>query len=130
MGRHSPNVSTILLRLFLLQFFPKPIRAHQILPNEETLWKNCRKILRTLDRQRSREELWKNRPGAKSFYNSATILPQFFPAALPVEGPQNHSTILPSWLFTLVRKQRFYCDFVEELGACQIRGRIFLAAAD
>jgi hypothetical protein len=36
-GRHSPNVSTILLRLFLLQFFPKPIRMHQILPNKEKL---------------------------------------------------------------------------------------------
>jgi hypothetical protein len=36
-GRNSPNVSTILLQLFLLQFFPKPIRMHQILPNEEEL---------------------------------------------------------------------------------------------
>jgi hypothetical protein len=36
-GRHSPNVSTILLRFFLLQFFSKPIRMHQILPNEEEL---------------------------------------------------------------------------------------------
>jgi hypothetical protein len=26
LGQHSPNVSTILLRLFLLRFFPKPIR--------------------------------------------------------------------------------------------------------
>jgi hypothetical protein len=59
LGRHSPNVSTILLRLFLLQFFSKPIRMHQILPHKEELWKNCRKIvencrkiLRTLDRQR------------------------------------------------------------------------------
>jgi hypothetical protein len=78
------------------------------------LWKNCRNILRALDRQRSREELWKNCPGAKSYYN--------------------FSTILPRWLFTLVRKQRFYGNFVEKLveefGACQIRGRIFLAAAD
>jgi hypothetical protein len=35
--RHSPNVSTIILRLFLLQFFPKPIWMHQILPNVEKL---------------------------------------------------------------------------------------------
>jgi hypothetical protein len=63
----------------------------------EELWKNCRKIVRALDRQRSREELWKNRPGAKYFYNSSTILLQFFPAALPDEGPQNISTIFPQF---------------------------------
>jgi hypothetical protein len=38
-GRHLPNVSTILLRLFLLQFFPKPIRMHQIHRNEKELLK-------------------------------------------------------------------------------------------
>jgi hypothetical protein len=45
LGRHSPNVSTSILRLFLLQFFSKPIRMHQILPHKEELWKNCRKIV-------------------------------------------------------------------------------------
>jgi hypothetical protein len=30
-----------------------------------------------------------------------TILPQFFPAALPVEGPQNHSTIFPQFFLGL-----------------------------
>jgi hypothetical protein len=40
----------------------------------EELWKNCRKILRALVRQRHGEELWKNRPVAKSFYNVSTIL--------------------------------------------------------
>jgi hypothetical protein len=44
-GRHSPNVSTIFLRLFLLQFFSKPIRMHQILPHKEELRKNCRIFL-------------------------------------------------------------------------------------
>jgi hypothetical protein len=110
LGQDSPNISTILLRFFLLQFFPKPIRMHQTRKNYgrivetfcrrarrgkivEELWKNCRKILWALERQRRGEIFWKNRPGAKSFYNSSTILPQFFPAALPDEGPQNLSTI-------------------------------------
>jgi hypothetical protein len=44
-GRNSPNVSTIFLRLFLLQFFSKPIRMHQILPHEEELQKKCRTIV-------------------------------------------------------------------------------------
>jgi hypothetical protein len=47
-GRHSPNVSTIFLRLFLLQLFSKPIRMHQILPHKEEWWKNCRKIVEKL----------------------------------------------------------------------------------
>jgi hypothetical protein len=44
-----------------------------------------------LERQRSGEELWKNRPGAKS-----TILPQLFlNSSSPSERPQNLSTIFP-----------------------------------
>jgi hypothetical protein len=101
------------------------------------LWKNCRKILRALNRQRSGLELWKNCPGAKSFYNSSTILQQFFPAALPEERPQNLSTIFhnSSLLAVYPGKEtkiiRQFCGkIVEEFGACQIRGRIFLAATD
>jgi hypothetical protein len=83
----------------------------------------------------------KNCPGAKSFYNSSTILPQFFPAALPDEGPQNLSTIFPQFfhnsdpLAVYPSKEtkfprRFCGKIVEEFGACQILGRIFLSAAD
>jgi hypothetical protein len=63
----------------------------------EELWKNCRKILWSLTGSAAGKNWWKNRPGAKSFYNSSTILPQFFPAALPGEGPQNLSTIFPQF---------------------------------
>jgi hypothetical protein len=82
---------------------------------EEELWKNCRKILRVLDRQRSGEELWKNRPGAKSFYNYSTILPRRAAGRGSAKSFYNFSTIIPRWQFTLVRKQRFYGDFVEKL---------------
>jgi hypothetical protein len=113
------NSSTIFPSTILLQANPDAPNSSKRGKIVEELWKNCRKILGALDRQRSREELWKNRPGAKSFYNFSAILPQFFPAALPDEGPANFfynfSTILPCWLFTLVRKQRFYGNFVEKL---------------
>jgi hypothetical protein len=44
-GAAFTKCSTIFLRLFLLQFFSKPIQMHQILPHKEELWKNCRKIV-------------------------------------------------------------------------------------
>jgi hypothetical protein len=93
--------------------------------------------LRDLDGQRSREELWKNCPGAKSICNSSTIIPQFFSAALPDKGPQNLSKKFPQFfpLAVYISKetkipQQFCGKIVEEFGACQIRGRIFLATAD
>jgi hypothetical protein len=58
---------------------------------------NFKKDFAALDRQRSREQLWKNHPEAKYFYNSSTILPQFFPAALLDEGTKNLSTICPQF---------------------------------
>jgi hypothetical protein len=69
-------------------------------------------------------------------YNS-TILPR----RLPDEGPQNLSTILPQFFhnYSLLAvypsketkiPQRFCGKIVEEFGACQIWGRIFLTAAD
>jgi hypothetical protein len=81
----------------------------------EELWKNCRKILWALKRQRSGEELWKNHPSAKSFYNSSTILPRHAAGRGPAKSFYNFSTIFPRWLFILVRKQSFHCDFVEKL---------------
>jgi hypothetical protein len=88
LGRHSPNVSTILLRLFLLQFFPKPIRIHQILPTEDELWTNCGRTVEKLwawtdGRRRGRnvEELWKNCRKICARVRErklSTILPQFF----------------------------------------------------
>jgi hypothetical protein len=44
-GAEFTKCSTILLRLFLLQFFPTPIRMHQIFSNKEELYKNCGKIV-------------------------------------------------------------------------------------
>jgi hypothetical protein len=87
---------------------------HQILPHEEELKKNCGRIV----------EIFSEGTRAKSFYNNSTILPQFFPATPAGRGSaksfHNFSTILPCRQFTLVRKQRFYGNFVE-IGACQIR---------
>jgi hypothetical protein len=81
----------------------------------EKWWKNCGKILWALERQRSKEELWKNRPGAKSFYKSSTILPRCAAERGPAKSFYNFSTIPPRWLFTLVRKQSFHGYFVEKL---------------
>jgi hypothetical protein len=81
----------------------------------EKLWKNCRKILWALERQRSGVELWENRPGAKSFFNYSTIIPRRAAGRGPAKSFYNFSTILPCWLFTLVRKQSFHGDFVEKL---------------
>jgi hypothetical protein len=74
---------------------------------------------------------------AKSFYNYSTI----FPRRLPDEGPQNLSTIFLQFFhnFSLLavypseetKILRQFCGrIVGEFGACQIRGRIFLSAAD
>jgi hypothetical protein len=109
-GQDSPNISTILLRFFLRQFFPKPIRMHQTRKNcgrivetfcrsarrgriVEELWKNCKKILWALERQRKGKFFGR----LLRAQNLSTILPQFFPAALPDEGPQNLSTIFPQF---------------------------------
>jgi hypothetical protein len=87
----------------------------------EDLWKNCRKILRTLDRQ-GRQGIIVERFSKERAQNLSTILPQFFPAACRTKARKiflqfvyNYSTIISCWQFTLVRKQRFYGDFVEEL---------------
>ena len=81
------NSSTILLRLFLLQFFHEPIGIHQILPK----------------RGRIVELLWKDFARART----AKILPQFFPGdaagRAPTKSFYNSSTILPRQQFTLVR---------------------------
>jgi hypothetical protein len=74
---------------------------------------------------------------AKTFYNSSTI----FPHRLPDEGRQNLSTIFLQFFhnFSLLAVypseetmilQQFCGKIVEEFGACQIRGRIFLTVAD
>jgi hypothetical protein len=74
---------------------------------------------------------------AKSFYNSSTI----FPCRLPDEGPQNLSTIFLQFVYNFsllavypseeTKILRQFCGrIVEEFGACQIRGGIFLSAAD
>jgi hypothetical protein len=97
--------------------------------------------LRALDRQRSGEYLWKNRPGAKSsflqfFHNSSTILDSS-PPRCPTRARQifiqffhNSSplAVYPSKETKILR--RFCGRIVEEFRACQIRGWIFLAAAD
>jgi hypothetical protein len=90
------NFSTIIPSTILLQANPDAPNSSKRGRIVEKLWKNCRKILRTLVRQaRIVEKLYKYfacaRPGAKYFYNFSTILPR----RLPDEGPQNLSTILP-----------------------------------
>jgi hypothetical protein len=70
---------------------------------------------------------------AKSFYNSSTIFPR--------RRPQNLSTIFLQFVhnFSLLAVYpseetkilwQFCGRIVEEFGACQILGRIFLTAAD
>jgi hypothetical protein len=113
--KYFHNSSTIIHSTTLPQANPDAPNSSKRGRIVEELWENCRQILRALDRQRSGEELWKSRPGAKSFYNSSTILPRRAAGRGPAKSVYNLSTILPRWLFTLVRKQRFYGDSVEKL---------------
>jgi hypothetical protein len=115
----------------------------------EELWKNCKKILRSGVRRRRRGRI------VEYFYNSSTILPQFFLAErAPAKSFYNFSTILPhqssarkiflqffpgcripcrSSLYPSKETKflRQFCGkIVEEFSACQVWGRIFLSAAD
>jgi hypothetical protein len=124
---------------------------HQILPHQEELKKNCGRIVERFCRPSTGrgggEKLWNNsrnifrRSCAKYFYNFSTILPHFSPPSLPDEGPQNLSTIFLQFFHNYSLLEVYPCEktkilprfcgrIVEQFGACQIRGRIFLTAAD
>jgi hypothetical protein len=122
----------------IVEIFCRRARRGRIV---EELWKNCRKILWALERQRRGKFFWKNPPGAKSFYNSSTILPRCAAGRGPAKSFYNFSTIFPQFfhnsdpLAVYPSKEtkfprRFCRKIVEEFGACQIWRRIFLSAAD
>jgi hypothetical protein len=64
---------------------------------------NCRNILRPDD--------------------SSTILPQFFPAALPVQGPQNLSTIFPQFFYNFSSFGRIWCIRIGLEKSCRRKNR-------
>jgi hypothetical protein len=91
------------------------------------LWNNCRNIF-----PRSGRKIF-----LQFFHNSSTI----FPCRLLDKGPQNLSTIILELFhdYSLLAvypgmetkiPQRFGGKIVEEFGACQFWGRIFLTAAN
>jgi hypothetical protein len=135
----------ILLQLFLLKFFLKCTKFFQTR-------KNCRRIVKKIDGARGQWVAGKNcGKNLHFFYDSSPtsartkMFPQFFPGRRRARKVflQFFHNSCPAAVFHVAavypckypcketKIPRQFCErIVEEFGACQIRGRIFLTAAD
>jgi hypothetical protein len=94
----------------LLQFFHK-IAVESLFPyqGKQPAGKNCRKIVERFCGPSSGSTAGKNCGKIVERFCARTILPHFIPAALPVQGPQNLSTIVPQLFYNSSSLGRIWC---------------------
>jgi hypothetical protein len=143
-GAAFTNFFTIIPSTILLQANPDAPNSSKRGRIVEKLWKNCRKILRTLVRQAAGKNCGKIVERFCVPTSGRKIFLQFFHNFSPPPAgrrPANLSTIILQFFhnYSLLAvypsketkiPQQFCGKIVEEFGAFQIRGRIFLTAAD